>query len=315
MTEVLRQLQRGNRPEEIARAKAQLEAAKATSRLTAARRKRAEQLSQVNSISEDELEAAQAADSNARHRLAAAEADLALMMAGPRKEEIAQAEAQVDIQRQELARLDVTRRRHLITAPFDGFVVRRLTDVGEWLAIGDPVAELVALDPIGVRIHVPEDLVNQLKLGDKVPLHIAALPAGERDLNGVIRGIAPSADPRAKTFVVRVRVDNPKRDGQYLLRDGMQARATAYGEPRKAIVIPKDALVLGDATPYVMVLRELDNGKLVAARVDVHAGAAHGKLIEVTGPLEPSQLVIVRGNGRLQAGQEVRLAAGGAPSP
>ncbi len=306
----LAQLRAGSRPEEIARAKALLEAARASHHLAEARLTRARQLSELNSVSEEELETAQAGAMESLHQLAAAEANHELMVAGPRDEEVAQAEAEVEKQRQEVARLEVERERHTLFAPFDGFVAQKLAEVGEWLSVGDPVVELVALDPIGVEVQVPETIVNQLALGDEVPLRFAALQDGDGVLTGVIRGIAPSADPQARTFAVRIRVNNPRREEHYLLRDGMQAKATVFGSPRKKLLVPKDAIVLGGTEPFVMTVRSGKDGKRTAARIAVGVGAPHGEQIEVTGDLRPGQLVIVRGNERLRAGQVVRVMDG-----
>ncbi len=311
LEQLLKQLKAGNRPEEIARSQALLEVAKTSFELAQARMSRAEQLSQLNSVSEEELETARAAVVESQHRLAAAQAAHELMVAGPREEEIAQAAARVEEQRQEVSRLDVERRRHRIFAPFDAFVSQKLIERGEWLAVGDPVVELVALDPIGVQIQVPERVVHQLRVGDTVPLHIEALPADQQNLEGTIRGIAPSADPQARTFSVRVRVANPQRDDRYLLRDGMQAHAVVSGAPRTALLVPKDAIVLGEATPFVMTARKTKNGTHTAARVDVEVGSPHGEWIEVSAGLKPGQQVIIRGNERLQAGQPVHILESG----
>lgn len=311
----LAQLRAGSRPEEIARAEALLEAARASHRLAQARWTRARQLSELDSVSEEELETAQAVAMESLHQLAAAEANHALIVAGPRAEEVAQAEAEVEKQRQEVARLEVERERHTLFAPFDGFVAQKLVEVGEWLSVGDPVVELVDLDPIGVVVHVPETIVNQLTLGDEVPVDFAALQDGGGRLVGVIRDIAPSADTQARTFAVRIWVNNPQRDEHYLLRDGMQAKATIFGPSQKKLLVPKDAIVLGGTEPFVMTVRSGKGGKRTAARIAVELGATHGERIEVTGDLRPGQWVIVRGNERLRAGQVVRVmdGAGGRP--
>ena len=303
----LEELKAGNRPEEIARAKAHWEAARAASDLAGAQFRRVERLNRLNVITAEEFEAAKSAALAAQKNLLATRADYDLMEIGPRREQVAQSVAKVERQKQEMARLDVQRQYHTIRAPFVGYVVQKQTEVGEWLARGAPVAEIVALDPIDIVVHVPESLVNQLRVGDTVPLFVAALPEGQEALRGEIHGISPSADQRARTFPVRIRLRNPVPDGSYLLRDGMQARATVSGFSRSALLIPKDALILGGQNPVVMVANRLDGGATVAVRIEVEPGRARRGMIEVRGDLQAGQQVIVSGNERIQDGQVLRV--------
>ncbi|OUT62901.1 MAG: hypothetical protein CBB71_01125 [Rhodopirellula sp. TMED11] len=303
----LEELRSGSRPEEVARAKANWEASQAILELADARLMRSESLKNRNAASGDEYESAESVAEAARQKLVAAKADHDLIIAGPRREQIAQSVAKVEKQKQEVAHLNILRSYHTIEAPFAGHVVQKHTEVGQWVNRGDPVAEVVSLDPIDVVVHVPESLVNELRAGDIVPLWIAALPNGERTLEGKIQGIGPSADQRARTFPVRIRLQNPQHDGVYLLRDGMQARATVYGAKRSAITVSKDALVLGGPTPVVMVVSESEGGKTVATKVEVAIGIAHESSVEVLGDIQEGQHVIIEGNERLQSGTEVRL--------
>jgi RND family efflux transporter MFP subunit len=303
----LQELETGNRPEEVTRAKAKWEAVKAALDLAESQLKRAESLRRSNAISAEDFETARSAALTAKQDLIAAAADYELTNAGPRSEQIAQAVAKVSQQKQEVARLNILRQYHIIRAPFGGHVVQKHTEVGQWLNRGDPVAEIVALDPIDVIVHVPESLVNQLEIGNKVPLHVAALPEGLEALQGTIHGIGPSADQRARTFPVRIRLRNPVRDGNHLLRDGMQARAVIPGTPRSTLLISKDALILGGPTPVVMIASPKDDGLTVAVQVDVETGVALGSTIEVLGDLQAGQQVIVDGNERIRAGQVLRV--------
>ena len=299
----LAELKSGSRPEEIARAKAELEAAKAVNEFAENRFKRATSLSESRVASTDELETAKSVALAAQQRLIAAQADLELAEAGPRTEQIDQAVARMEQQMQQIARLNVQLRHHSIYAPFDGFVVEKLAEAGQWLTRGAPVVEVVALDPIDVVVHVPEAVVHQLSIGDDVPLRVAALPKEHQALTGKIEGISPSADQRARTFPVRIRLDNPVYRGEFLLRDGMQARATLSGEPQQALMVPKDALVLGGQMPVLMLAEETPDGKHIAVRVEVETGVAQDSLISIIGDLQEGRKVVISGNERLQAGQ------------
>lgn len=307
LEEQLLELRTGSRPEEITRAQAEYDAAAAAREAAARRFARIEQLNEAGVSTADDFEAARSVARAAEQRLKAAKADLELVEAGPRKEQVEQAAASVEKQKQVLARLQVQRRWHTIRAPFDGFVVRRITEVGQWVAQGDPVVEIMALDPIDVVVHAPESLVGALQAGDSVPVTVHALPDDHQKLTGAIAGIVDSADQRARTFPVRVRVDNPRSTGGYLLRDGMQAQAVISGTERSVLMVPKDALILGGRLPVIMVADMTSDTEGVAVRIEVETGLAQGALIEVTGDLSAGQQVVVDGNERLQPGQVVRV--------
>ena len=305
----LAELEAGSRPEELAQAKARLEAARDASEFAESRFRRTQELDKQNAIASEQLDSAKSEAFAARQELIAASAFHDLVTAGPRKEKIAQTSAKVEQQQQEISRLETQLNRHTIRAPFEGDVVRKLAEVGQWLNRGEPVAEIIELDPIDIIVHVPETLVTQIKTGDTVPLHFDALPDEANSFEGTIHGIVSSADQRSRTFPVRIRLTNPTHGDAYLLRDGMQARATISGRPRTTLLVPKDALILGGPSPIVMIAHAANGQEPVAMRVEVEPGVSREGHIEIRGDLESGQHVIVDGNERVQPGQPLRLVS------
>lgn len=305
----LAELNAGSRPEEIAQAKAHAEAAKDSSEYAESRFLRTQNLDKANVISVEQLDAAKSAAFAARQELIAANAAHAMAAAGPRQEVVAQSIAKVEHQKQEIVRLQTQLRHHTIRTPFAGDVVKKLTEVGQWLTRGAPLAEIIDVDPIDVVVHVPESLVTQIRTGDKVRLEFDALPDGANFFEGTIHGIVASADQQARTFPVRIRLNNPSDKGDFLLRDGMHARATVSGSPHSAILVPKDALILGGPKPVVMVAQPQNEQLPVAVRIEVEAGASSEDMIEITGDLQSGQRVIVDGNERVRPGQLLNVVA------
>jgi len=190
-----------------------------------------------------------------------------------------------------------------IKAPLSGYVVERHCLVGQWLGEGEPVVTLVVPDPILFRVPVPERYVTFMKKGDPARVTFDALPG--RTFQGKISAVIPRADDAARTFPVRIEISNP--DGE--IKSGMLGRATLrVGTPQKAILVPKDALVLGARGKAVYVVENQ-----VARLVQVNTGAEHGPLIEVQGELKAGSQVVVRGNERLRPGQPVKIISGGDP--
>ncbi len=190
-----------------------------------------------------------------------------------------------------------------IKAPVSGYVVKRHCQVGQWLGEGDPVITLVVPDPIRFMVPVPERYVPSIKKGDQAVVTFDALP-GET-FQGKIEAVIPKADAGARTFPVRINISNSKG----AIKPGMLGRATLpAGDPHKALLVPKDSLVLSGNRKVVYVV--IDQ---TARLVPVETGAAHGPLIEVKGDLKADLKVVVRGNERLRPGQPVQIVPKSSP--
>jgi multidrug efflux pump subunit AcrA (membrane-fusion protein) len=301
----LKELENGTRKEEIAQARARVGQAQAALELSQWKSKSAEQLFARNSISDIELQEAKLPEKGAEEKLKEAQAALDLALAGPRPERILQAKARVDSAQADVARIEDDLDRHVVRAPFDGHVVAERTEVGQWLGIGDPVAELAALDTIELRLAVIEDHIKGVRIGLEVHVTFDGLPG--REFKGEVTGIVPRADVRTRTFPVKVRVPNEQVGGAPLIKAGMMARAgMAIGESRQALLVPLDALVL--AHPMFGKVVYVVDDQSMAKPIPVRLGLPREGLIQVTGPLQPGMKVVVKGNERLMPmGQPVRI--------
>jgi RND family efflux transporter MFP subunit len=216
-----------------------------------------------------------------------------------------QARGWVEAQRAEVARLQEQFDRHTMYAPFDGYVSAEHTEVGQWVMQGDPVAEIVELNVVEVEIPVLEDFIANVHPGLEGRVEIQAL-AGEQ-FTGVVAMVNPQADPRARTFPVKLRVQNRLEAEQPVLKAGMLARVTLpIGKPTSTIFVPKDAVVLGGPSPVVYVAQTA-GGKTSVRPVNITLGPANGTWIAVTGEIKEADQVVVEGNERLRPAQEVRI--------
>lgn len=307
--EELAELENGSRPEEIEQAKARALGAEAMMNYARSVLERTRRLVQEASAAEDEIKKAIADAEQAEQAYREAQAAEALVVAGPRKERIAQARARVHIQEQEIARLQDDIRKHTIIAPFDGYIIAEHTEVGEWLALGGPVVEIAELDEVEVEVMVLEDAIGFLRVGQQARVEIGALP-GQAFVGDIVKIIA-QADTRSRSFPVKVRLANKRVDeSDVLLKGGMFARVTLpAGSSAKAVLVPKDALVLGGPEPVVYVVdpdpSDPSQGK--ARAVPVELGIAAEARIEVKGDLRADQPVVVLGNERLRPGQDVMI--------
>jgi len=183
-----------------------------------------------------------------------------------------------------------------VRAPFDGVVTRKLTEVGQWVASGGAVAEMVSLDRLEIRIDVAERYYDALRIGVETRVAFEALAGLE--LTGKIVRIVPRAEDRARTFPVKVSVAN---EGGRIGVGMLASVAMPVGTATASTMVPKDAVVR--TGPGEVVYRIAADGS--AEMVTVQSGSSAGAWIAVRGEIHPGDKVITRGNERLMPGQAV----------
>jgi RND family efflux transporter MFP subunit len=183
-----------------------------------------------------------------------------------------------------------------IVAPFSGEVVKKHTEVGQWVNKGGVVVTLIDLSRVHVTVSVPERYVFHLKVGQ--PAFVTADALAGKTYEGTIDAIISEGDVEARTFPVKFEVLNKG----FKLKSGMLARVTfSTGSPRKGLLVPKDALVSQGQAVVVFVVADG-----MARQIPVRVEGYHGDRAEVRGKVQPGDPVVVRGNERLRDGQPVQ---------
>jgi RND family efflux transporter MFP subunit len=296
----LDELKNGAREEEKAQAHARLLNAKAARAFNQARLRRVQKLRENSTLTEEDLQAVSMAADQADQAFAEAEAAWKLVEAGPRREEISQAESRLAAQQEVVNGILDQLEKHTIKAPFDGFVVQEFTEVGQWLARGEKVVRVAELDMAGVEVMVLENYIPQLNLGDSARVEIPAIPG--RLFEAKIALIVPQGDARSRSFPVKLFMNNELLPSGPLLKSGMFARVTLpVGKSDAATLVPKDAIVLGGPSPmvYVVAPNPQKADQLIAKPLAVELGVSEGGLIQVKGDLQAGEKVVVHGNERL----------------
>ena len=302
----LSELRNGARPAEIAAAEARVASAEATASYAQASFARMQRLRDLGSVSQDEFDQVDRGLKQADQQLAEAKSLRDLVLEGPRPERIVQFEAKVEAQRHLIAQIKDRLEKFTIRAPFDGYIVNEFIDKGAWVKAGDPIVELVQLDPVEVEVFVPEQQIPFIQPNQVAPVQFAALSG--QTFTGRVDQIVPLANVQSRTFPVRVVIPNPLDEAELpVIRAGMLASVRlATDRTRRVLLVPKDALRL-DLRP-LQVVRVIDKA---ADPVKVEIGASHGGLVEVTvlpgGDLSIGDLLVVRGNEGLNDGDPVEV--------
>jgi RND family efflux transporter MFP subunit len=180
-----------------------------------------------------------------------------------------------------------------ITAPIDGAVSERRTSVGEFLAAGAPVAILVKLHPLRLRLAVPERDANLVRVGQTVRVVVEGVSG---DGWGRVARVSPAISEQNRTLLVEAEVHN--EDAR--LRPGAFAKADiVVAEDVRVVTVPAAAVVTFAGIEKVLTV---DNDRAVEVRVQT--GRRLGAHVEIVSGVSADTRVVAQ-PGNLTAGQPV----------
>ena len=209
-----------------------------------------------------------------------------------------QADAQVDNVRAVIA-------KKIVRAPFDGKLGIRRISVGEFLDKGSPVVSLQSLDPVYVEFSLPQQRLGDLSEGLKVDVSSDAYPG--RHFEGEITAINPEIDPATRN--VRVQATLANADGR--LRPGMFVSVDLIlARSEKVLFIPAAAVLNAPFGDSVFVVEEGQAGPdgakpLVVQQRFVRLGARQGDFVVVTEGVKAGEKIVSTGVFKLMPGMAV----------
>ena len=201
-------------------------------------------------------------------------------------------EKRVDSLKAEVERIEIELQKKIIRAPFDGVIIKRHVDRGEWLAEGATVAILAKDDVVDIVADVSEKFIPFIQIGMPIKTTING-----KEITGSVLAIVPRGDVATRTFPVKIRIPNTQA-----LFEGMSARVELpVEEPRKTLVVPRDAVIAVFGQTVVFTVQD-SKAQMIPVNIIGYQGLVAG--IEGTG-LEEGMQVVVKGNERLRNGQMV----------
>ncbi|WP_218932654.1 efflux RND transporter periplasmic adaptor subunit [Roseimaritima multifibrata] len=140
-----------------------------------------------------------------------------------------------------------------IFAPFDGSVVAKNAEIGEYLPVGSPVVEIVSSGRIDARIMVPEASLPLIAVGDTLDMVIDSLGL---ELQGTVFSINAQGSVGSRTFPVRIELEDQKGK----LRPGMGVSAfVPVTQESTELLVPRDAVLMAPDESIIWVLVEADS--------------------------------------------------------
>lgn len=191
-------------------------------------------------------------------------------------------------------------------APAAGFISKRAIEPGQTASSGNPVFEIVMLDPVEINVGVPETDIHLVRVGQTASVTIPALPT--ESFEGKVRVINVSADPNTRTYMTRIVVPNPA----HILRVGMVAEARIEADRTVHLVtLPVETILRDPQGATIVFVYYPEQQRVYAKRVET--GVVYGREIAIKSGLSGDEAVVFAGQERLRDGTVVSLTGGSAP--
>lgn len=220
---------------------------------------------------------------------------------------VSQAQVDADLANLNNAKAQVAQQEAVIAkktvkAPFAGQLGLRSVDVGQYLTAGTSVVTLQALDPIYMDFFLPQQMLEQLKVGQKVTVSVDAFPGVP--FPGEITAIDAKVNSGSRNLQIRATLPNKERK----LLPGMYATVEIdTGNPQRYITLPQTAITYNSYGATVWIVDNKGKnpqGKdmLVARQAFVTLGPTRGDQVAVVKGVNEGEVVVIAGQLKLRNG-------------
>jgi len=194
-----------------------------------------------------------------------------------------------------------------LRAPFAGHLGIRAVDLGQYLGAGTVIVTLQALDPIFMDFFVPQQAVDQVKIGEQIAVKVDAYK--DQTFAGEISAINPKVDASSRNVQVRATLKN----ADHRLLPGMYATVEIpTGAPENLITLPQTAISFSPYGDTVYIVDDKGAGadgkpQLVARQSFITTGATRGDQVAVLKGVGEGDLIVTSGQLKLHNGSSVLI--------
>jgi multidrug efflux pump subunit AcrA (membrane-fusion protein) len=202
---------------------------------------------------------------------------------------VANAESQLSLARRNLSYANVY-------SPIDGYISDRSADLGEYVSTTTKVATVVKINPLRVRIDIPEQAIPSVSVGQSVSVTTSAWP--DRNFSGRIARISPNVTPTSRTLTVEAEIENGSgilKPGQFATVRILEARAAP------AVLVPSRAVRTESGVSRVFVIKDGH-----AQERQVQLGQGEGDLVEIKSGIAGGEIVATSNVEQLSDGMAVK---------
>lgn len=202
---------------------------------------------------------------------------------------VANAESQLDLARRSLSYANVY-------SPIDGYISDRPADLGEYVSTTTKIATVVKINPLRVRIDIPEQAIPAVSVGQSVSVTTSAWP--DRNFSGRIARISPNVTPTSRTLTVEAEIENGSgvlKPGQFATVRILQSRAAP------ATLVPARAVRTESGVSRVFVIKDGHAQERL-----VQLGQTEGDLVELKSGVTANENVATSNVEQLSDGMAVK---------
>ncbi|AOT69713.1 efflux RND transporter periplasmic adaptor subunit [Geosporobacter ferrireducens] len=184
-----------------------------------------------------------------------------------------------------------------VVAPISGTVSAVNIEVGEMASTAQPAVVIVDLSRLFVKIDVPENMINDVKLGQTVDILISS--ASEEKYIGKVETISPIANATTNQYTVQIYIENKEQR----IKPGMFAKIQLNARVKENVIAVKGETIVqrGEKSlAYIVV-----DGKAVER--EVKKGFDTGVFVEILEGLKPGDEVITKGQHYVEEGSIVKV--------
>mgnify|MGYP003482682768 FL=1 len=201
---------------------------------------------------------------------------------GVSKQQLDQLQTQYDVAKKSA---DNLKDNIYLTSPINGIVTARNFNNGD-VAAGQPILQVMQINPVKLKINIPESFYNNVKKGMQVTAKTEIF--GEEEFSGTVSLIYPTIDPLTRTFTCEVKVNNANSK----LKPGMFGRVELNLGKAATIMVSDKAVVKqsGSNDKYIFVenngvveYRKVQLGRRIEDKIEVISGIADGENVVITG--------------------------------
>src|ERR1700688_480495 len=197
--------------------------------------------------------------------------------------------------------------KKFLRAPFAGHLGLRQVDLGQYLGAGTFIVTLQALDPIFLDFFVPQQAVDQVRLGQSIAAKVDAYQ--DKAFTGEIAAINPKVDANSRNVQVRATFKN----ADHKLIPGMYATVDIpTGAPQNLITLPQTAITFSPYGDTVYIVDSKGAGadgkpQLIARQSFVTTGATRGDQVAVLKGVSEGDMIVTSGQLKLHNGSTVLI--------
>lgn len=182
-------------------------------------------------------------------------------------------------------------------APHSGYVVTEGVEPGEVIPQGMPLFGIVYTDIIYAEASIPEQEINKIREDMEIEIYTPSL---NKSYKGKIEQIEAVADPLARAFPVKAKVENPDK----MLKPGMITYLMIPLDKSLTIIsIPSEAIIT-DANGHTYVYTIKEN---TASKQRISCGNATGSEVRILDGLSAGDIIVIQGQQKLYQGAKVNI--------